>query len=234
MSDKFYAVRKGRKPGIYRSWDQVQPLVTGYRDAAYKKFKTHAQAQHYLETGEIKNKDSPDIQFKDEGELYVYTDGSYNTKTRRSGCGVAWCAPFKHYAIARRLHDGTSNQQAELEAIRDALLAIDREPELKGYAVVRKAIIWTDSDYSCKCLSDYIFKWRENGWITSLGQPVKHKALIQECDRLLKKMRYVKLHHISEVGLSSHATQASVRGASAVTKKVWEGNKRADELATGT
>lgn len=234
LMSSFYAVHNGRKRGVYQSWDQVQPLVTGYRDAVYKKFKTHAQAQHFVETGEVKRADNPHIQLQDNGELYVYTDGSYNTKTKRSGYGVAWDPPFTHYADAHQLPNGTSNQRAELEAIYAALCIIDKTPEIKDVVVANKAVAWTDSDYACRCLGDYIHKWKENGWVTGSGQPVKHKQLLQDLDRLLTKLRHVKLRHISEVGLSSHDSAASVRGAAAITQRVWAGNKRADELATGS
>jgi len=44
----YYAVRKGKKTGVFKSWDACEPLVIGYPGAVYKKFKTLAEAQHYL------------------------------------------------------------------------------------------------------------------------------------------------------------------------------------------
>ena len=46
---KFYAVRVGRVPGIYTSWDACKAQVKGYPGAVYKSFKTHQEAQSFLD-----------------------------------------------------------------------------------------------------------------------------------------------------------------------------------------
>lgn len=48
MSGKYYAVAVGRKPGIYRSWDECQAQTNGFSNAKFKSFKTEAEAQRYL------------------------------------------------------------------------------------------------------------------------------------------------------------------------------------------
>ena len=40
MGNKFYAVRKGKKTGIYTTWDECKEQVDGYPKAEYKGFKT--------------------------------------------------------------------------------------------------------------------------------------------------------------------------------------------------
>ena len=232
---KFYGVHRGRNTGVYQTWSEVQHLITGYKNAQFQKFTTHAQAQHFVDTGEIVCEKSSVLAdaWKDRGELYIYTDGSHSSRTKRSGMGVAWDPPFTCYAIAKELPLSTSNQLAELDAIRSALITIDRSQALQAHIVVNKAIIWTDSNYACQCLYNNIHKWRENGWTTSSGNPVKHKRIIVECDKLLTKLRHIRLRHISEVGLTSHDSEASVKNAKPLTKRVWAGNRRADKLARG-
>lgn len=46
---KFYAVRNGREPGIYRTWDECKAQVDGYPNAAYKGFARLEEAEAYLE-----------------------------------------------------------------------------------------------------------------------------------------------------------------------------------------
>jgi ribonuclease HI len=47
--DKFYAVAKGRKPGIYTDWDTAQTeAIIGTKGPKYKKFGTLAEAQQYI------------------------------------------------------------------------------------------------------------------------------------------------------------------------------------------
>ena len=48
MAGKFYAVKKGRKPGIYMSWDACKAQVMGFPNARYKGFKTKAEAEAFL------------------------------------------------------------------------------------------------------------------------------------------------------------------------------------------
>ena len=44
----YYAVRKGRKTGIFESWEECQKHITGYSGAEFKKFKELHQAEIYL------------------------------------------------------------------------------------------------------------------------------------------------------------------------------------------
>lgn len=44
----FYAVKKGNKPGIYKSWPECQEQVKGYPKAVYKKFPSWEEAQAFV------------------------------------------------------------------------------------------------------------------------------------------------------------------------------------------
>jgi len=44
----FYAVRKGRTPGIYKTWDECKHQTDGFSGAEYKKFKTATEAQGFI------------------------------------------------------------------------------------------------------------------------------------------------------------------------------------------
>lgn len=43
----FYAVARGRQPGIYHTWAECRKQVDGFSDARYKKFKTLAEATEF-------------------------------------------------------------------------------------------------------------------------------------------------------------------------------------------
>lgn len=45
---KFYAVKKGVKPGIYRDWDEAKKQVNGFPGAEYKSFTKITDAMDYL------------------------------------------------------------------------------------------------------------------------------------------------------------------------------------------
>jgi ribonuclease HI len=44
-AQKVYVVWKGRRPGIYRSWDQCAKQVNGFPGASYKAFSTRTEAE---------------------------------------------------------------------------------------------------------------------------------------------------------------------------------------------
>lgn len=41
---KFYVVWRGRKPGVYDTWDECREQILGFKDAAYKSFPTKREA----------------------------------------------------------------------------------------------------------------------------------------------------------------------------------------------
>ena len=48
---KFYAVRKGRQPGIYTTWPACEEQIKGFPGAVYKAFPTKAQALAFAGEG---------------------------------------------------------------------------------------------------------------------------------------------------------------------------------------
>jgi ribonuclease HI len=42
---KYYAVRAGRTPGIYTSWDACKAQVDGFANASFKSFPTKEEAE---------------------------------------------------------------------------------------------------------------------------------------------------------------------------------------------
>ena len=47
---KFYAVQKGRSPGVYLSWDECKAQVDGFPGAVHKAFKKCEEAEAFLKT----------------------------------------------------------------------------------------------------------------------------------------------------------------------------------------
>jgi ribonuclease HI len=42
MAGKFYAVKIGKVPGIYSTWDACKAMVDGFSGTVYRRFKTRA------------------------------------------------------------------------------------------------------------------------------------------------------------------------------------------------
>ena len=65
MKKKYYAVKKGKVPGIYETWNEAKAQVDGFSGAVYKSFSTLEEADKYIakyDSEIIKNADL--IKFK--------------------------------------------------------------------------------------------------------------------------------------------------------------------------
>lgn len=92
MKKKYYAVKKGRNPGIYDNWPACRQEVIGYKGALYKSFNSKEEAQTFLDE-DLQNKspDKKDLVLEKslaEMEMMAYVDGSYCKKTEEFGYGV--------------------------------------------------------------------------------------------------------------------------------------------------
>lgn len=83
---KYYAVRVGKVPGIYRSWADCQKQVIGYKGAIYKSFTTEFEALSFL--GKSVSPPSEPTIFKQA----LYVDGGHNKQTGKE----AWACVVNH------------------------------------------------------------------------------------------------------------------------------------------
>lgn len=83
MNKKVYAVKKGRKIGLFESWKDCEKQVKGYSGAMYKSFTNKEDAKKYLQDSlkEVKK-------FNDEDTMIAYIDGSFNSKTKEYSAGI--------------------------------------------------------------------------------------------------------------------------------------------------
>ncbi len=49
MAEKYYAVAKGRKPGVYRTWGDCKAQTERFSGAVFKSFPTEAEARDFVE-----------------------------------------------------------------------------------------------------------------------------------------------------------------------------------------
>lgn len=85
----FYAVRIGRKPGIYTTWVSCRAQVHGFAGAQFKKFTTEEEAKAYLHVAPSASSTILPEAIP-EGECHAYVDGSFNAKTKTFGYGVVF------------------------------------------------------------------------------------------------------------------------------------------------
>lgn len=90
MPTKFYAVKKGRKPGIYEKWEDCKAQVSNFPGAEYKSFKTKPEATAYLKGAKPPQSpsSSPNTPLPtDPTTAVAYVDGSYDNESKRFSYG---------------------------------------------------------------------------------------------------------------------------------------------------
>ncbi|MBO0474419.1 ribonuclease H family protein [Enterococcus ureasiticus] len=84
---KYYAVKHGRKIGIFNSWGEAEKQVKNFSGASFKSFSTKEEAESFLGAGKkINSEVSNMIDTSDKIEAYV--DGSFDSNTNIYGTGV--------------------------------------------------------------------------------------------------------------------------------------------------
>ncbi|WP_058765889.1 viroplasmin family protein [Exiguobacterium chiriqhucha] len=112
---KVYAVRKGRRTGLFTTWAECETQVKGYTGAEYKSFLDNKSALEYL------NKEKEIIQDSDD-YLKVYVDGSYSKRLNTAGYGCIFVNGDKViHKISQRVsidpEENLWNVSAEIEGV---------------------------------------------------------------------------------------------------------------------
>lgn len=178
---KYYAIKKGKIPGIYTDWETAKQQILGVSNASYKSFKTKQEAENFINDIIIENNDK-------NYDIVIYTDGSCINKI--GGFGYVILKNNQQIEKYDKIPFESTNQIAELYAIYQSLLYLNVNDYNKSI------LIKSDSNYSIKCLTEYINKWKNNGFKTINNEEVKNKELIISIDLLLKNFENVKFEHV--------------------------------------
>ena len=121
--------------------------------------------------------------------LQVYTDGAVSRnggKNPTGGVGV-WFGPKHPLNVSERfLLEPVTNNRAEIFAIVCALgIIIDQFTR----STVSRITVYTDSIYAYNIATQWIAKWKANGWRTSSGKPVKNRDMIAVLEAQLLSVR---------------------------------------------
>jgi ribonuclease HI len=162
MSGKYYAIVKGRNPGIYRSWGEAEPLIRGFPGALYKSFTTLAEAQAFIDASTA-GPAVPLYETGQPGKTIIYTDGSFVGNSCGFGVVILMSNGEKITAHGK-VPMAPTNNVAELYAIYAALSLI----------ATGDVILYSDSQYAINSLTTYIHGYLSKGWVG-----VANAALIQ-------------------------------------------------------
>ena len=83
VSVKFYAVKNGRKPGIYESWAECFEQVNGFSNAIYKSFTSKLEAEIFMGSEKVTSK-----RINDSQSVIAYVDGSFDSRSKYYSYGL--------------------------------------------------------------------------------------------------------------------------------------------------
>ena len=89
---KVYAVRKGKKTGLFYSWNECETVVSGYPGAEYKGFVTEEEANAYLGVKQEIVGDHNTDEITD-NKLLAYVDGSFDEALGKYAFGCIIITP---------------------------------------------------------------------------------------------------------------------------------------------
>ena len=106
--------------------------------------------------------------------IKIYTDGACRGNPGPGGWGALILKDKEEIKLNGGQND-TTNNQMELTAVIKALEFFSESTEIE---------IFTDSKYVMDGITEYIKKWKVNGWKTASKKPVKNSDLWKQLDDL--------------------------------------------------
>lgn len=119
-SKKIYAVKKGRKTGLFDTWSECEAQVKGFNGAIYKSFQSKAEAEDWMGGKRI----------KEFSGIHLFVDGSFSNKSPYGGWGLVIVEDGKEIASysGRTKEPALSrNIDGELEAAYLALKWLEKK-----------------------------------------------------------------------------------------------------------
>ena len=105
----------------------------------------------------------------------MYTDGACKGNPGIGGWGVYILGKYDETDL-NGFDINTTNNKMELTAVIEGLKTLQNKAEVT---------IFTDSQYVKNGISQWIYKWKKNGWKTASKKPVKNKDLWKQLDYLI-------------------------------------------------
>ena len=197
MSKKYYAVKKGRHPGIYATWPECQKQISGFSGASYKGFPSRSAAEEWLRGGtDQKQAALPNKQSENDDVIHVYTDGGSRNHGNKAGQHVkdtdkaAWALLITKNGQQFTTTGGewgATNNRMELMALRNALYILIKNGKQKEHILAT-----LDSHYVLDpIMKGWLPSWQRRGWKTSAGGPVANKELWVQVSQLLPQFSHL-------------------------------------------
>lgn len=208
----FYAVNKGRQPGIYTQWSGkggAEEQVKGFAGAVFRGFATRQAAEHFLRTGKaLSEPELPGASVPmaeraagpataalgyavdlEAGRVVIFTDGASTGNPGPGGYGVVLLSNGQRKELSGGFRC-TTNNRMELMGVIIALQALTRGVQ---------AALYTDSRYVVNGVTlGWARRWRARGWMRDASHRAENSdlwaSLLDLLDQHTVDFRWVKGH----------------------------------------
>lgn len=178
MAKKFYAVRKGNKPGIYKTWNECQAQINKFSGAEYKGFTSLDEAKAYM----VKGVEPESItQNNLDTEAIAYVDGSYNKETNQFSYGVVMFYLAKEYHFAEAIDDP---ELAEMNNVAGEIKGSEKAIQFCLDNGIKNLIIHHDYEG--------IAKWCTGEWQTKKAGTKAYKSFYDSASKQMK-IKFIKV-----------------------------------------
>ena len=186
--NNYYAVRIGKTPGIYKTWEDCKAQVIGYKGAIYKGFVEKQDAEDFLRgelsasNTDVANDNNENTQVEpSDSEITAYVDGSFNSG-KIFGCG---CIILKDGEVIAEISKAYEDE--ELATMRNVAGEIKASELAMQYAL--------DNGYtSLSIYHDYqgIASWCLGEWKTNKAGTIAYKQFYDDIKDKLK-VHFIKV-----------------------------------------
>lgn len=180
VAKKYYAVKQGKKTGIFTNWDECKQNVHGYPGAKYKSFTNKIEAENYLNG--IQEDEIEKVQIgESDSEVVAYVDGSFNEESNEFSYGAVIFYEGEQLQFTEKFND------PELVSMRNVAGEIKGSEKAMAFAIEQGA----------KALSihyDYegIAKWCTGEWKATKPGTISYKKYYDEIQKNVM-IRFVKV-----------------------------------------
>lgn len=178
MAKKYYAVKTGRKTGVFDTWGECQKQVTGFSGAEFKSFGTIEEARAFAGLGKA---GKSEVAKPDKNSVIAYVDGSFRADTGEFSYGMVILADGEEKCFCQKMTD------QELDLMHNVAGEIKGSEAAMQYALdheIPEIVIYHDYEG--------IAKWCTGAWKANKEGTRAYQAFYQEASRKVK-VHFVKV-----------------------------------------
>ena len=178
MAKKYYAVKTGRKTGVFDTWGECQKQVTGFSGAEFKSFGTLEEARAFAGLGRTGGSEAAK---PDKNSVIAYVDGSFRADTGEFSYGMVILADGEEKCFCQKR---TDQELALMHNVAGEIIGSEAAMQYALDHEIPEIVIYHDYEG--------IAKWCTGAWKANKEGTRAYQAFYQEASRKVK-VHFVKV-----------------------------------------